>query len=132
MSTVSQFNKGEAIKITVVDDDGSMLEGEYKADGTIGSSSSEQVYAGLRTYPDDLNLETGDTTKIKHFTTASSGDTAGKLFTLEGNFTKGMDEGQYTLELIYGKGDDNRVIVKANHAFNLVGTAYKLETTQQG
>ena len=128
MANLNQFYKGEAIKITVADDEGNVLVGEYSSDGEKGNhSTSPDTYkfAGLRAYPDDLNLENGDVNKIKPFKTASSGEGSGILFTIDGSESKNMEEGQYTVELIYGEDDASRTIVKTNHAFTLVGSAYK-------
>lgn len=130
MANLNQFYKGEAIKITVADDEGSALVGEYTYDGVKGNHSDNpdtDKFAGLRAYPDDLNLENGDVNKIKPFKTASSGEGAGILFIIDGDVSKTMEEGQYTVELIYGENDAARTIVKTNHAFTLVGSAYKLK-----
>lgn len=128
MANLNQFYKGEAIKITVADDEGSALVGEYDSNGGKGNhSTSPDTYkfAGLRAYPDDLNLENGDVNKIKPFKTASTGEGSGILFIIDGSESKGMAEGQYTVELIYGEDDANRTIVKTNHAFTLVDSAYR-------
>lgn len=130
MANLNQFYKGEAIKITVADDDGNALVGEYNSTGDKGNHSENPdtyKYAGLRAYPDDLNLENGESTKIKPFKPATSGDGAGKVFSIAGDVSKTMEEGQYTVELIYGTGNDDRTIVKTNHAFTLVGSAFKRE-----
>lgn len=128
MANLNQFYKGEAIKITVADDEGNALVGEYSSTGVKGTyDGSTYKYAGLRAYPDDLNLENGESTKIKPFKPATSGNGAGKVFSIAGDVSKTMEEGQYTVELIYGTGNDDRTIVKTNHAFTLVGSAFKRE-----
>jgi len=114
MANLNQFYKGEAITVTVKDDDGKALVGEYNKDGELGGE-----YAGVRTYPDDLNLENGDENKIFKFTTED-----GIVFSIDGNTSKGMVDGQYTIELIYGNDQNDRVIVKSIHAFTLVGSAF--------
>lgn len=120
MANLNQFYKGEAITVTVTDDNGDALVGQYNANGEIDADDGE--YAGLRAYPDDLNLENGDTSKIKAFKTSD-----GKIFTIDGEASLAMEAGQYTIELIYGQDDASRVIVKSVHAFTLVGSAYKRE-----
>ena len=115
MANLNQFYKGEAITVTVKDDDGNALSGEYDGAGNSGGD-----YAGLRAYPDDLNLENGNVENIKKFTTSD-----GMSFSISGSSSKTMVDGQYTIELIYGSGDSDRVIVKTPHAFTLVGSAYK-------
>lgn len=128
MANLNQFYKGEAITVTVKDDDGNALVGEYNSTGVKGTyDGSTYKYAGLRAYPDDLNLENGESSKIKPFKPDTSDSGAGKVFSIAGDVSKTMDEGQYTVELIYGTGDDNRTIVKTNHAFTLVGSAFKRE-----
>lgn len=117
MANLNQFYKGEVIKVTVTDEDGGILSGQYNGDGEIDLTSGE--YAGLRAYPDDLNLENGNENNIKPFSTDD-----GVVFSLTGEDSLQMVDGQYTLELIYG-GEDDRVIVKTPHAFTLVGSAYK-------
>ena len=96
MANLNQFYKGEAIKITVADDEGNALVGEYSSTGVKGTyDGSTYKYAGLRVYPDDLNLENGESTKIKPFKPATSGDGAGKVFSIACivcNFTIRIDE----------------------------------------
>lgn len=130
MANLNQFYKGEAIKITVADDEGRALVGEYNSSGEKGNYSEFPdifKFAGLRAYPDDLNLDNGDSSKIKPFKPDTSDSGAGKVFSIAGDVSKTMEEGQYTVELIYGQGDNNRTIVKTNHAFTLVGSAFKRE-----
>lgn len=128
MANLNQFYKGEAITIIAPKGNSPALEGEYKSDGSIGTTELEQIFAGMRAYPNDLNLENGDASKIIPFHVSDSeGDTYGKLFTIDGSRSLEMVEGAYTVELIYGKGDDERVIVKYKSAFTIVGSAYKRE-----
>lgn len=128
MANLNQFYKGEAIKITVADDEGNALVGEYNSTGVKGAyNGSTYKYAGLRAYPDYLNLENGEPSKIKPFKPDISESGAGKVFSIAGDVSMTMEEGQYTVELIYGTGDNNRTIVKTNHAFTLVGSAFKRE-----
>ena len=128
MAKSNQFYKGEAVKIIAPKGNSPALEGEYKSDGTIGESASEQLFAGMRAYPTDLNLDNGDINNIFPFHVSDTeGDTYGKLFTIDGSRSLDMVEGQYTVELIYGRGDDGRVIVKYRNAFSIVGSAYKRE-----
>lgn len=178
MANLNQFYKGEAIKVTIKNDDGSYLSGDYMADGTtigyvlltqepsdwssnygnyykrtttgtyqhltsaetfqqnkyykfVSQTTTAHKYAGMRAYPDNFDLENGDIDKIKKFTVDSEGDNEGKLFTLSADQTKEMEEGSYTIEIIYGKGDTDRTIVKTNHSFVLFGSAYKKEDETQ-
>lgn len=117
MANLNQFYKGEAITVTVKDDDGNALVGEYNGEGSLDENGE---YAGLRAYPDDLNLENGELNKIVSFTTND-----GIVFSISGRVSIGMVDGQYTIELIYGSGETDRVIVKSTHAFTLVGSAFK-------
>lgn len=126
MANLNQFYKGEAISI-IAPRNGDALYGDFDADGSFNSEGTGK-YAGMRTYPDDLNLENGDDAKIKNFQVVTTGDFAGKLFTIDGSRSKKMVEGSYTIELIYGEGDDNRVIVKYKSAFSLVGSAFKRQS----
>ena len=126
MANINQFYKGEAIQITVADDEGNALVGEYNYLGSKGTyDGSTYKYAGLMAYPDNLDLDNGSSDKIKPFKVESSGDGAGKVFHISGSVSKTMDEGQYTLELVYGKNDDSRIIVKTNNAFIIIGSAFK-------
>lgn len=127
MANLNQFYKGEAITI-IAPKEGEMLKGEYDVDGNFMLDS--EGYAGMRAYPDDLNLENGDPNKIVPFTTTPTGDYAGRAFTIDGGRSKDMVDGSYTVELVYGVGNDNRVIVKYKHAFTLVGSSYKRKDAQ--
>lgn len=124
MANLNQFYKGEAITI-VAPKEGEALVGEFNASGEFVEDSS--AYAGMRTYPDDLNLENGDTGKIIPFSVIETGDYRGRLFIIDGGKSKTMVDGAYTVELIYGVGDANRTIVKYKHAFTLVGSSFKRE-----
>lgn len=124
MANLNQFYKGEAITVTVKDDDGNALVGQYDSSGNEGNYDGEiYKYASIRAYPDDLNLENGDTAKIKQFLPSEDGT----VFSIDGETSKEMVDGQYTIELIYGKDDTERVIVKSVHAFTIAGSAYKRE-----
>ena len=125
MANLNQFYKGEAITI-IAPKEGAALEGEYDDKGVF---YKEYVgYAGMRAYPDDLNLENGDENKIYPFAIT---DTEGRVFTIDGDQSKKMVDGSYTVELIYGIGDEKRTIVKYKHAFTIVGSSYKRKDAPQ-
>lgn len=127
MANLNQFYQGEAIKITVTADGGSALVGEYDAGGSRGEyDGTTFMYAGMRAYPNNWSPNGGESGKIKNFSTPG-GEGAGKVFVIPGDVSRTMEEGAYAVELVYGVGDGDRVIVKTNNAFVLVGSAFKVE-----
>ena len=108
MANLRQFNKGEAITITVTPETGVTL--------------TDPV---LYVYPDALDLDNSpDVNKIHEIRNPS---VSGSIytFTITPAITKSdnMPSGDYTVELKYGS-DSAITIVKQNHAFTLVESGY--------
>lgn len=117
MAKLNQFYRGSVISITV------------------NTSSDEEVIEAPHMYAYLDGIDLSDVANLKevkidapadgeisdgNYARFSSSD--GKTFVLTGKQTRQLQEGVYAVELSYGNTDSNRVIVKTNNAFTLVGS----------
>ncbi len=118
---MNQFYRGEILQVTV------------SVDNSDGVFTSPTMYA----YIDNLDLTEESNIKEARIDTSEEISDANyakfehedgsNVFSLNGKQTRQLQDGHYTVELSYGNTDSNRIIVKSNNAFILVGSVSRFK-----